>query len=207
MAYLITSLRRILFSPNSRVNAFMMKHPKACSIGCTFVKTLSADLIVQRYVDGHSFSDIDWTRAAVFGSFGFVYLGVFQYWLYNFQYFKWFPGVTLRSTIHKVAFDQFIKHPTLYWPTFYLLQTLLNERQLNAQTLQSVWSTYTTNIASDMKALWTVWIPVSMVTFGIMPMHLRLPFIATVSFFWCCVLSFMHGQYQTSEDIAVMIEL
>eukprot|EP01083_Nonionella_stella_P130836 397179_1 len=188
--------RRVLLSPNSRVNAFicMMKHPKGISIGFTCIKTLFADLVVQTCVDGHSVNTMDWTRAAVFGSFGFVYLGVFQYWLYNIVYFKWFPSVTLISTAKKVAFDQFIKTPILYWPTFYSLQAALNERQWNAKTLQSVISTYQNNIVTDMKAVWTVWIPAQMITFGVMPLHLRLVWNASISFFWCCILSFMHGE-------------
>ena len=66
--------------------------------------------------------------------------------------------------------------------------------------IESVVDTYKNNIVSDMKALWSVWIPAQCITFGIMPLHLRLPFIASVSFFWCCVLSFMHGEYQQNTQ-------
>ena len=93
--------RRILLSPNSRINAFMMKYPKQTSVGATFIKTLAADLMVQMYVDGHSIDNMDWTRAAVFGTFGFCYLGIFQYWLYNTAYFKWFPGAHRSQKVGK----------------------------------------------------------------------------------------------------------
>ena len=191
-------IRKVLLSPNSRINAFMMRYPKPTSVGATFTKTLIADLMVQIFVDGHSLQTMDWTRAAVFGTFGFFYLGIFQYWLYNTAYFRWFPGVSLKSTIQKVSLDQFIKHPVLYWPTFYFLQTFINERKMNITMIESVVNTYKNNIVSDMKALWSVWIPAQCITFGIMPLHLRLPFIAAISFFWCCLLSFMHGEYQQS---------
>eukprot|EP01084_Bolivina_argentea_P279039 476981_1 len=198
-------LRRALLSPNNRLNVFLMKYPKQTSVGFTCVKTIAADLVVQTFVDGSSLNEIDYTRTAVFGSFGFLYLGMFQYWLYNIMYFKWFPGATLRSTIKKVTLDQFIKHPVVYWPTFYFLQTLLNERKMDKTIFKSVVNRYKNNIWSDMKALWKVWIPASSIAFGIMPLHLRLPFMASVSFFWCCILSFMHGKYDKKELEEILV--
>ena len=198
-------VRNVLLSPTSRINRFMMQYPKQTSVGATCLKTLGADLLVQIMIDKNSINNIDWTRAAVFGTFGFFYLGIFQYWLYNTKYFKWFPGVSFKSTIQKVALDQFIKHPVLYWPTFYFLQTSLNERKMDIQTIKSAGNIYKTNIVSDMKAMWTVWIPTQCITFGLMPLHLRLPFIASVSFFWCCLLSFMHGKYD--KDLQIDQEL
>ena len=51
----------------------MMRYPKPTSVGATFVKTLIADLMVQTFVDGHSLQNMDWRRAAVFGTFGFLF--------------------------------------------------------------------------------------------------------------------------------------
>eukprot|EP01084_Bolivina_argentea_P279038 476980_1 len=175
-------LRRALLSPNNRLNVFLMKYPKQTSVGFTCVKTIAADLVVQTFVDGSSLNEIDYTRTAVFGSFGFLYLGMFQYWLYNIMYFKWFPGATLRSTIKK-----------------------LNERKMDKTIFKSVVNRYKNNIWSDMKALWKVWIPASSIAFGIMPLHLRLPFMASVSFFWCCILSFMHGKYDKKELEEILV--
>ena len=193
-------IRRILLSPNSRVNAFFMKYPKQTSVGTTCLKTIAADLLVQTCVDKKSINNIDWVRASVFGTFGFLYLGIFQFWLYNIMYFRWFPGSNFGSTVKKVALDQFVKHPVLYWPTFYFLRTFINERKMDKKTLNSVIDTYKSNIWSDMKKLWSMWIPGQMITFGLMPLHLRLPFIALLSFFWCCLLSFWHGKYEKNVD-------
>merc|ERR1712048_921309 len=59
--------------------------------------------------------------------------------------------------------------------------------------------TYKSNVKNDLKCYWSLWCPAQFVTFYVMPKHLRLPFIATLSFFWCCFLSNMHGKYPEHE--------
>eukprot|EP01084_Bolivina_argentea_P300242 517665_1 len=200
MAQVLQRIRKTLVSPNNRLNALLMRYPKCTSIGLTVVKTMAADLIVQTTVDGKSLNNIDFVRASVFGTFGFVYLGCFQYWVYNILFFRWFPSVSIRATINKVSVDQLIKHPFLYWPTFYFVQTSLNERKVNRETMQLVIHKYKNNIWTDMKALWSFAVPLQIINFSIMPLHLRLPFISISSFFWCCFLSVFRGNYQQLED-------
>ena len=53
----------------------MERHPLFTAVGIATVKTCAADLFVQTYVEGVSFDEIDWRRAGLFLSFGFVYLG------------------------------------------------------------------------------------------------------------------------------------
>ena len=193
-------IRTILSSKNNRVNRFMMRYPRQTSVGLTCIKTVCADLMVQMYVDDRSIDSIDWNRNAVFGTFGFLYQGCFQYWFFNTALFRLFPGTSIRSTIKKVFVDQFVKGPIAYWPVFYFIQTIINERKLNQKTMDIIWTHYKRNVWKDLKAFWSVWVPAQCITFGIMPLHLRLPFIATLSFFWCCFLSFMRGEYEHEEQ-------
>ena len=80
-----------LLHRNNPINSFMMRHPKKTSVGLTCLKTFAADLVVQFSVEKKkSLKEIDWTRTSVFALFGFAYLGVFQYWLYNFGMFYHF---------------------------------------------------------------------------------------------------------------------
>eukprot|EP01084_Bolivina_argentea_P133163 234993_1 len=188
-------IRRTLLSSDNSINSFLMKYPKQSSILLACIKTISADLVVQIYFDKKSWNNIDWLRTSVFGVFGFCYLGCFQYWLYNIIYFKWFPGVSFRSTLQKTLFDQFIKSPVIYWPTFYFLQCSIHERNINIHTMNSVINTWKRNVFNDTKACLGVWIPAHMIMFGIMPLHLRLPYNAAVSMFWCGIVSIMHGKY------------
>lgn len=194
-------VRHKLLSPNNGINAILMKYPKQTSILLATIKTISADLLIQTYIDGKSWQNIDWTRASVFGAFGFCYLGCFQYWLYNIMYFKWFPGSSFRSTLKKTLFDQFIKSPTIYWPSFYFLQCSIHEKNISLNTIDSVIDKWKHNIYNDTKACLGLWIPAHMIMFGLMPLHLRLPYNSAVSMFWCCIVSFMHGKYdKDSKD-------
>ena len=190
-------LRTLLLSPNSRINRFMMRYPKQTSVAFTGIKTVAADLVVQTCVDGNSIfkGTMDWNRTAVFGTFGLFYMGAFQYWLFNIAFFKLFPGVTLKQSLKKVCADQFVKGPFCYWPSFYFIRTLINEKKIDNTTANTVFETYKNNVKSDLMHYWSIWVPAQCVTFYVMPLHLRLPFIATLSFFWCCFLSYMHGKY------------
>merc|ERR1711920_824994 len=126
-------------------------------------------------------------------------MGAFQYWLFNIAFFKLFPGVTVKQSLKKVCADQFVKGPFCYWPSFYLVRTFINEKKIDETTRGKVWQHYKSNIKNDLKCYWSMWVPAQCVTFYVMPLHLRLPFIATLSFFWCCFLSNMHGQYPDND--------
>uniref|UniRef100_A0A7S0TFC6 Protein Mpv17 n=1 Tax=Elphidium margaritaceum TaxID=933848 RepID=A0A7S0TFC6_9EUKA len=193
--------RGALTSPRNPINAYMMRHPAQTSVAFTAVKTIFADLFTQMVVDGYSLDKIDWTRNAVFGTFGFCYMGCFQYWLFNILFFRLFPGVTVKSTIQKVCADQFIKGPFFYFPVFYLVRSAINERGVDQSIMSSVRNTYKHNIRSDLKAYWSVWLPAHCITFGVLPKHLRLPWIASLSFFWCCYLSTTHGSYNHDKEM------
>lgn len=196
---ILSRIRGKLTSGNSPINAWMMKHPKTTSVMITGFKTIAADLVTQTLIEGTSFKDVDWTRTAVFGSFGFFYMGMFQYWLYNVKFFQWWPGISLKATAWKTAADQLVHTPFIYFPVFYFVRTSINERAVTKETLLSVRQTYKNNVFDDLKRYWTIWTPGIAITFGIMPLHLRLPFIAALSFFWVCILSYYHGQYDHSE--------
>ena len=46
---------------------------------------------------------------------------------------------------------------------------------------------YKSEIWDSCKALWAVWIPAQLVNFGIVPRHLRIPYVAAVSFGWTVI--------------------
>ena len=52
---------------------------------------------------------------------------------------------------------------------------------------------YAHNALEDLTALWKIFVPVAIIQFSVMPMHLRVPFTATAGFFWCGILSWMRG--------------
>jgi hypothetical protein len=176
--------------------------------GCVFscAKTSFSDWLVQTYIERRE--RIDWKRNLTFASFGFVYLGGVQYALYVPIFGRMFPnaasyaGKSLgskladaagsRSMVAQVVIDQFIHHPFLYFPAFYSIKEVVNGG-LVADGLAK----YQRNYKEDLVALWKLWVPSTILNFAFMPMHMRIPWVATTSLFWTCILSYMRG----SEDV------
>ena len=52
---------------------------------------------------------------------------------------------------------------------------------------------YKLNMQQDMVACWKLWVPMQCLNFSIVPVHLRVPFAASVSFAWSCILSALRG--------------
>ncbi|KAL1520062.1 hypothetical protein AB1Y20_023537 [Prymnesium parvum] len=171
-------------------------------------KTIAADVLVQKYLEKQE--HIDGRRAGVFLLFGLVQVGFVQYMLYV-KAFAWlFPTaasfatsplaaklrdpVGLRNVAKQVALDQFAYHPLIYFPVFYTFKEVVQGDSKSVQELVGrAMSQYLPNAIDDLKALWSIFVPVSIIQFSLMPMHLRVPFTATAGFIWCGVLSFMRG--------------
>ncbi len=50
---------------------------------------------------------------------------------------------------------------------------------------------YRGEIWDSLKALWSVWVPAQLINFAFVPRHLRVPYVAAVSFGWTVILSVM----------------
>eukprot|EP00468_Gymnochlora_sp_CCMP2014_P013262 CAMPEP_0167758878 /NCGR_PEP_ID=MMETSP0110_2-20121227/10715_1 /TAXON_ID=629695 /ORGANISM="Gymnochlora sp., Strain CCMP2014" /LENGTH=398 /DNA_ID=CAMNT_0007645207 /DNA_START=144 /DNA_END=1340 /DNA_ORIENTATION=- len=181
---------------------FPARRPVAFGLGFSCIKTSAADLLVQRYVEKRK--DIDWKRNSAFGLFGLLYLGGVQYFLYVPVFKRLFPGAEeftkktigekLKDTagqltmVKQVFLDQAIHHPLLYFPTFYMMKELVMGGKPNDAVKK-----YKANYKEDILSLWKIWVPATIVNFTFMPMWGRIPFVATVSLFWTCLLSYMRG--------------
>lgn len=192
---------RTLFAPlihvGSWYNTAAKANPMVTGVITSGLKTSAADIFAQKVLEKRE--EIDWRRHLTFTAFGYCYLGGFQYWLYNIQFTR------MCSSIHatvgavgvapmKTFIDQMLHHPILYFPTFYSLK-YYNEGKSPAEGLAA----YSANCTEDWKALWSVWIPAQMVNFAFVPRHLRIPYVAGVSFIWTVILSVMRGSEAEAE--------
>ena len=185
------------------------KHPFSFGVVVSGVKTSVVDLLVQKIVERKE--EIDWRRNAAFATFGFVYLGSVQYAIYVPFFGKLFPNAasfaskTLRQKIKdlkgirnvgvQLFLDQCVHHPFMYFPAFYATKELVMSAQNEdgKPDFSKAYASYTENLWDDMIALWKIWVPATFVNFAFMPMHMRIPYTATVSLAWTCVLSSMRG--------------
>jgi hypothetical protein len=58
---------------------------------------------------------------------------------------------------------------------------------------------YRREIKDSCLALWKIWVPAQLINFAFVPRHLRIPYVAAVSFGWTVVLSTMQGRYAKQE--------
>ena len=200
----IAAAGRLLLSPFTSsarwYNEVAKAHPLSTGVLTTGFKTSAADVFAQKVVERKD--DFDWTRHAVFCTFGFAYLGAFQYWLYNIQFTKWCGPLTARFGHKAVApikvfIDQGLHHPFIYFPTFFSMKALVS-----GQPLSTAVHKYKTEIWDSLKALWGVWIPAQLVNFAFVPRHLRIPMVAGVSFGWTVILSVMQGKFDAAKQVA-----
>ena len=180
--------------------------------GCVFssAKTSFSDWIVQTQIEGRE--RVDWVRNGTFATFGFFYLGGVQYAIYVPMFSRLFPSaaayaalpslsarlkdvVGTRNMITQVIVDQFIHHPFLYFPTFYMFKEVIK-----GNPPQAGLEMYSKNYKEDLSALWKLWLPTMVINFSIMPMHLRIPFVASVSLVWTCIISHMRGATDVELD-------
>ena len=128
--------------------------------------------------------------------------GGFQYWLYNIKFTKLCAPLTARFghaavAPIKVFLDQGIHHPLIYFPFFYGLKAFVE-----GKPMRSAADKYKREIKDSCKALWKIWVPAQLVNFAFVPRHLRIPYVAAVSFGWTVVLSTMQGRYAKQEEEA-----
>ncbi|GMH97277.1 hypothetical protein TrVE_jg6342 [Triparma verrucosa] len=191
-------------------------YPLAFGVVFSTFKTSFSDLLVQKTVEKRE--NIDWRRNAAFATFGCFYLGGVQYGLYVKLFRKWFPTSTtfpgktlaqkakdkvgMKETGYQVFIDQFVHHPFSYFPVFYATKEIV-QHGADADIKRAVFTDYFgTNMKEDVIALWKVWLPSTVLNFAFMPMWGRIPWVASTSLIWTCILSMMRG----GNDQVVMDE-
>ena len=183
---------------------FAKERPFAFGMAYSCFKTVGCDLMVQKVVEKRK--EIDWRRTTAFGTFGLFYLGGVQYALYVPIYQRLFPNAAafaakpvmekirdvggIRDLIAQVFIDQFVHHPILYFPVFYSIKEIVTS---DSPDLGKAIGKYRVNMVEDLQALWKVWVPSTFVNFAFMPMWARIPWVASTSLIWTCILSAMRG--------------
>lgn len=171
---------------------YQTKPFEAAFITCA-CKASAADFITQKRQDNtpnnsNKQQEIDMSRNLAFIIYGGIYQGCFQQFLYN-TLFPMFFGteVSLVSVVEQVAVDMLAVTPLLCLPMAYLVKASMNTQESFQQGLEK----YFRHVQEEglLFKYWMLWIPVQSITFGLIPEHLRIVFIACVSFVWLMILS------------------
>jgi protein Mpv17 len=175
------------------MNAWVTKRPLTVSMAITSIKACLADVMIQTHVE--KCDSVDLKRAGLFWSFGFLYQGCFQYWMYNVLYERLFPGTGIMNVTKKVLLSNLVSDPVFFFPTFYAFKEIINTNSISPRCFTEGIKKYSENYKQDWVNSWMVWLPGYTVTYAVMPIHLRMPWIATVSFGYVSLLSYTRGAY------------
>jgi len=183
---------------------FAKTSPFTFGLAYSCFKTVGCDVLVQKVVEKRE--KLDWRRTLAFGTFGLFYLGGVQYCLYVPVFTRLFPNAAafaakpvveklrdvrgIRDLFSQVFLDQFVHHPLLYFPVFYSIKEVVTS---DSPDLFKAIGSYRENMTEDLQALWKVWVPSTLLNFAFMPMWARIPWVASTSLIWTCILSAMRG--------------
>jgi protein Mpv17 len=201
-----TSLKAFdIAGTTSAIDAFYHTQPYAAAFMTCGFKASAADLVVQRQNDDEVTEkrkalDFDFQRNVGFLLYGGIYQGCAQEYLYN----TFFPSVfgdsqSWVTVLEQVAVDMIVLTPFMCLPVAYMTKALIAADENVVDGLHK----YVSHVQNEGLLLryWSIWAPVQVLTFGFVPTHLRIPFIAFVSFFWLMILSNISSQKtQTTSD-------
>jgi len=192
-----------------RIADFPKQRPFVTSLIVATIKACVADMFVQ--VVEYKCDEIDWTRFAVFLAFGFLYAGAFQYFIYVSVFSRLCPNAIhfsklplaeklrdtagIRDLFAQVLLDNFIHHPFMYLPAFYLVKESIQALETSLsidETMVSAITMYWNNIVEDSVAMLCFWFPGDLLVYAV-PIWMRLPAVHTVSLSWTMILSFIRG--------------
>jgi hypothetical protein len=154
-------------------------------------------------------SAVDGSRCFAFICYGGIYQGLWQQFLYTNLFPSWLSVLPadlppLAQVAFQVAIEMSLIGPLLCLPTAYAIKSMFTAPTPNTMSLSAPHPLVATSAlvregldkyVQDctkrglLFKYWALWIPVDGFVFSVVPLHLRVVFIATVSFFWVFVLS------------------
>jgi len=182
-------------------NAFT-RHPFITGVGLAGFKSAACDAGVQKLVEKRE--QLDLRRVTVFGSFGLIFAGAWQYLLFVKIMPRIVPGATafiekplraklqdwpgMRGVLIQNFIENGINNPILFFPIFYSLKEFIEGGNVKEGLAK-----YKLHYKEDVIAIWKLWIPAQLFNFAFSPMWLRVPFVAFVSAFWTSYISITRG--------------
>jgi hypothetical protein len=141
---------------------------------------------------------LQYKQTMAFLFYGGLYQGCFQEFLYNNIYPRLFGSdANLSTAIKKVCCEMFVVAPTLCIPFAYIVKAFVYRH-----SIQKGMSDYRHDVMKNglLFKNWSIWGPVNIMTFTIIPTHYRIAFVAFFSFFWMMLLSSISSKSKDIEE-------
>ena len=130
---------------------------------------------------------VDVRRNVAFITYGALYQGLTQEFIYNHVYPIWFgTGTDFVTVFDKVAFSLLVQTTLLTLPSLYIIKSLIEQTSIT-----TAFDKYRNDIRNQqlLQKFYLLWGPVLTLTFSVIPEQYRVTFIAAISFFWLIILS------------------
>lgn len=136
--------------------------------------------------------------------YGGCYQGCGQDIIYNKLFTALFgAGTHLRTATIKVVFDMLMVQPFLCLPIAYVIKAPIFGYSVS-ESLRK----YLRDVRHGrlLQTCWLVWTPAQMLCFTVIPTHLRISFIACISFFWLILFSTISASPSDSKHEGTFCE-
>eukprot|EP00580_Thalassiosira_gravida_P003184 CAMPEP_0201618146 /NCGR_PEP_ID=MMETSP0492-20130828/38179_1 /ASSEMBLY_ACC=CAM_ASM_000837 /TAXON_ID=420259 /ORGANISM="Thalassiosira gravida, Strain GMp14c1" /LENGTH=209 /DNA_ID=CAMNT_0048086631 /DNA_START=318 /DNA_END=947 /DNA_ORIENTATION=+ len=137
-------------------------------------------------------------RNFAFLLYGGFYQGMAQQIIFNGIFpFLFGQGQDVETVISKVLCDSMFVTPFICLPVAYVVKSVIFQ-----YSLIEAFTRYKDDVLNNglLVKYWSLWVPVQCLTFGVVPQHLRIVFIAFVSFFWLIIFSSIAAKGQKERD-------
>ena len=196
----------------SSLDTFFQTDPYLAGFLTCSIKASAADMVAQmtgnKNDQDNKETPFNLPRNLAFILYGGLYQGCVQTFIFTCLFPMWFPEQTTQTVLSQVAIDLLVLGPMFCMPTVYTMKALLANSDDDSDE-EFRWTkgieTYVEHIQTKgiLTKYWSIWGPVQTLNFGVVPPHLRVVFVAVVSFFWICLLSTTvnsSSEEQSAED-------
>lgn len=195
------------------IDTFYKTMPLASAFLTCGVKASLADAVAQKRALANEAAELDENsenkttilgniekrRNLAFLLYGGLYQGITQEIIFN----EVFPiifgqGTDLTTVISKVLFDSLCITPFLCIPVAYVVKSVIFQYSFG-----EAMSRYKDDVTNNglLVKYWSLWSPVQCLTFSVVPQHLRIVWIAFISFFWLIIFSSIAAKGQKERDL------
>lgn len=185
------------------VSDFYATYPVQSAVLTCGVKASVADGIAQFKVS-RDMAALEARRNVAYIIYGGIFIGLMCHLEYNHLFPILFgTDHSTLTIVEKILFDNFISGPLLWLPPAYLIKAIIYDYSLK-EGLEK----YVTDVTENglLTKYWTIWVPAQTISFSVIPDHLRVAFMASISFFWFILFSSLASKTNDDENAAAVAD-
>ncbi|VEU33840.1 unnamed protein product [Pseudo-nitzschia multistriata] len=142
------------------------------------------------------------TRNLAYVLYGGIFVGLMSHIEYNMI----FPAIfgqekTFEIIVKEVCFDNLIVAPTMWLPPAYFIKACVYSASSDEDSgpggiFREGLEKYLADVRDNqlLQKYWSIWFPAHSISFSVVPDHLRVAFMASISFFWFILFSSVSSQ-------------